>query len=515
MEGFRRSQIRASVKSGAAAEQNVWTRSANRNNGNNTFIVNASGNVNNNNAQNGYACAPDRTGASRQKGHGIAMAPGETGAGSRDPVPERAEHNRGDAGTAGTCAAIMRPGQPPQLEPGELNGIIGFFALRESAMKCRRGVMWKSSVASYILNLSERTLLLHRDLVRGTFSCGATRAFEVMRPKRREIVSVGFRDRVFQRSLNDNSIYPRMAKGFVLDNAACQTGKGTDFARKRLKEFMRSHYRKHGPNGWVCQIDVAGYYPNMRHDITEAAFARKLPEEVMTMTLDVMRSQYPGDVGYNPGSQMIQIAGISVLDRLDHEAKDRMGIRRYIRYMDDAVAIFATEDEARAALSAFGDMLGSLCFELNPKKSRVYPLRDGIEFLGFDFVLTDTGKAMMFVKSSNVKQMHRHIRSMVSLSKRGRCMKATVDQSYESWRAHAAKGDSHNLIRRADAWYKDLWKEQTMLEIKRAGDPAQMRRLENAEADAYRLGAVIEYVAMEADVDIPIYDEIAAPEEVV
>lgn len=56
-----------------------------------------------------------------------------------------------------------------------------------------------------------------------------------------------------------------------------------------------------------------------------------------------------------------------------------------------------------------------------------------------------------------------------------------------------------------------------MLEIKRAGDPAQTRRLENAEADAYRLGAVIEYVAMEADVDIPIddYDEIAAPEEVV
>ena len=31
------------------AEQNVWTRSANRNNGNNTFIVNSSGNVNNNN----------------------------------------------------------------------------------------------------------------------------------------------------------------------------------------------------------------------------------------------------------------------------------------------------------------------------------------------------------------------------------------------------------------------------------------------------------------------------------
>ena len=72
MEGIRRQEIRASVIAGAAAEQNVWTRSANRNNGNNTFIVNSSGNVNNNNAQNGNRCAPDRTGASPTEARGTA-----------------------------------------------------------------------------------------------------------------------------------------------------------------------------------------------------------------------------------------------------------------------------------------------------------------------------------------------------------------------------------------------------------------------------------------------------------
>ena len=45
-----------------------------------------------------------------------------------------------------------------------------------------------------------------------------------------------------------------------------------------------------------------------------------------------------------------------------------------------------------------------------------------------------------------------------------------------------------------------------MLDIKKTGDLAQTRRLENAEAEAYRLGAVLEYVAMEADVEIPIDD---------
>lgn len=460
MEGIRRQEIRASVIAGAAAEQNVFMRSANRNNGNNVFNVNSSGNVNNTNAQNANRCAPDHSGASPTQACGTAAEQGEAGAGSRDPEPERAEQHRGDARTAGTCRAIARPGHPtPTLEPGELNGVVGFFALRESAKKCKRGTMWKDSVAGHMLNLSERTLLLHRRLLDGTFECGKTREFRISRPKPRTIVSVGFADRVVQRSLNDNSIYPRMVHGFIEDNAACRKGKGTGYARDRLKEFMRRHYRRHGPNGWVAQMDVAGYYPNMRHEVAEEAFARKLPPEVMGMAAMVLRSQYPGEVGYNPGSQMVQIAGISVLDPLDHVAKDRMGIRCYVRYMDDAVAILPTREQAEEALAAFGDTLHTLGFELNPKKSRVYPLRDGIEFLGFDFRLTDTGKALMMMRPEKVKEMRRRIRRMARLAQSGKMMRADVDESYRAWRDHASAGDSFNLIRRSDAWYKSLWKE--------------------------------------------------------
>ena len=459
MEGIRCQEIRASVIAGAVAEQNVFLRSANRNNGNNVFYVNASGTVNGANAQNANRCAPDHSGGGPLKACGAAAERAEAGAGSRDPEPERADQCLGDADAAGTRSAAVRPGPHPQLEPGELNGVVGFLALMESARKCRRGVMWKDSVASYMLNLPERTLAMSRKLQDGTFRCGKTREFDITRPKRRTIVSVGFADRVFQRSLNDNSIYPRMVRGFIKDNAACQEDKGTDYARERLKEFMRRHYRRHGPNGWVCQMDVAGYYPNMRHEVAEDAFSRKLPPEIMAMARAVMRNQYPGEVGYNPGSQMIQIAGISVLDPLDHMAKDQMGIRNYIRYMDDAVAILPTREEAERAMAAFGDTLHTLGFELNPKKSRVYPLRDGIEFLGFDFNLTDTGKALMFVKPSNVKDMRRRIAKMARLNRNGRIMRADVDESYQGWRDHASKGDSFGLIRRSDAWYKGLWKE--------------------------------------------------------
>lgn len=86
-------------------------------------------------------------------------------------------------------------------------------------------------------------------------------------------------------------------------------------------------------------------------------------------------------------------------------------------------------------------------------------MRDGIPFLGFDFQLTGTGKALMLVKPSNVKEMRRRIAKMARLSRKGRIMRAEVDESYRAWRSHAAKGDSFGLIRRSDAWYKGLWKE--------------------------------------------------------
>ena len=60
MEGIRRQEIRASVIAGAAAEQNVWTRSAYRYGGGYAFIVNASGGVYGNSAQYGSRCAPAR-----------------------------------------------------------------------------------------------------------------------------------------------------------------------------------------------------------------------------------------------------------------------------------------------------------------------------------------------------------------------------------------------------------------------------------------------------------------------
>ncbi len=336
--------------------------------------------------------------------------------------------------------------------------VIGFEALENSMSKCKKGVIWKDSVAHYCLNSIEENLKLEKQLKSGTYKARKPVCFKVTHPKERDIVSISFRDRIYQRSLNDNSIYPQMSRGFIYDNMACQKGKGTDKARERLKAQMQRHYRKHGLNGYVLKCDIKGYYPNMRHDVALGKFKKKLDTWTYERTKQVLTEQYSGEIGYNPGSQMVQIAGISVLDDLDHYIKEELRIKAYERYMDDFILIHESEEYLEHCKRKIEEKLNEIGFSFNEKKTKVQSIRKGITFLGFTFKLTETGKVIMIINPKNVKQERKKLYRLVQQAKRGEKTKAKVDECYYGWRNHAQKGSSTKLLRRMDKYYKDLWK---------------------------------------------------------
>lgn len=337
--------------------------------------------------------------------------------------------------------------------------VIGFDALYGSMYKCKCGVMWKDSTAHYILNGLEEVLKLENELKSGTYKAMPPVSFKVTSPKPRDIISICFRDRVYQRSLNDNVLYPQMTKQFIYDNGACQKGKGTDFSRGRLRAFLQKHYRKHGREGYVLQCDIHGYYPNMRHDVALATFRKQLDDWSYEAVEKVLTEQYSGEVGFNPGSQMIQIAGISVLSELDHLIKEQLRIKYYVRYMDDLILIHPDAEYLEYCRQYIGAYLETIGFTYNEKKTRVFPLKDGFLFMGFVWSLTETGKVLMQLNPQNVSRERRKLKRLVHKCKRGEISKAKVYECYEGWKAHADKGNSYKLIRRMDQYLKSLWRQ--------------------------------------------------------
>lgn len=350
--------------------------------------------------------------------------------------------------------------------------VIGFDALYQSMWKCKKGVVWKDSVAAYFHRGIERTARLSRELHEETYHSSPTKHFTIQYPKPREIASVAFRDRVYQRSLNDNVVYPAMTRSFIYDNFACQKGKGTDAARERLKSFLREHYRRHGTAGYVAQFDIHGYYPNMRHDVAEAVFQKHLPNWAFERVRDILRGQYEGDRGYNPGSQLVQIAGISVLNPLDHYIKEHLRVHHYIRYMDDLILVHPDRDFLLRCYDEISACLAKIGFEVNPKKTRIYPLSEGILFLGFHFTLTETGKVLMQINPARVSAQRRKLRRLVKKAKAGGIPRESVDMAYAAWRNHASKGNSYHLLQRMDQYYHELWKENGHAENPQTPDDA-------------------------------------------
>lgn len=326
-------------------------------------------------------------------------------------------------------------------------------------MKCKRCVLWKPSVKHFNLNAVEEVFRMERKLKNGTWKNSKPRPIKILYPKKRDGLSIAIRDRVYQRSINDNVLYPAVTRAFILDNCACQKGKGIDFARARLKKHMWNYYTHYGPSGYILQIDIKGYYPNMRHDAVKAKFRRYLDDDVYQRVCDILDTQYVGDVGYNPGSQMVQIAGISLLDDLDHICKERLHARHYIRYMDDILIIMNDKSKLEGVLGNIETELRKIGFRLNEKKTHISPLERGFLFLGFEYRMTKTGKVIMSLNSENIKHERKKLRRMVRLAKRGRITRAKVDECYKSWKANASKGNTFKLIERMDRYYRDLWEE--------------------------------------------------------
>ena len=213
--------------------------------------------------------------------------------------------------------------------------ITDFDQLQESMIKCQKNVTWKPSVKSFVLNSEENLHRMEEQLKNGTWKNGKPRPIQIRYPKKRDGLSIPFKDRIYQRSINDNSLYPQMTGRFIFPNAACQKGKGTDFTRTLIKKYMWNYFCNYGSEGGVIQIDIHGYYANMRHDKVAKCLEESVDRDTYEMSMDVLNSQYAGEIGYNPGSQMVQIAGISLLNKLDHFIKEQLHVKYYIRYMDD------------------------------------------------------------------------------------------------------------------------------------------------------------------------------------
>lgn len=266
-------------------------------------------------------------------------------------------------------------------------------------------------------------------------------------------------------------------------NCACQDGRGTEFARKRLICHLQKYYRKHGTEGWVLKADLKNFFGSTSHELAYSAVTKRVNDEwangEIKRIIDSFNQGDDPEVGMGLGSETTQLIQLAVLDDFDHFIKEQLHIKHYVRYNDDFIIIHEDKAYLQECLIKIDVWMTARGLRLSPKKTQLFKVTQGIKFLGFRFRLTKTGKVVMTLLPEKLSHERRKLRKLVERAKQGYMTKEEVDRCYESWKAHVgnesskkrkspgrrARRNCHNLIICMDQYYKNLWRESKCLDL--------------------------------------------------
>ena len=298
----------------------------------------------------------------------------------------------------------------------KFNEVFSFEALYRAHIHGRVGKRTKKPVVRFEINMAERIYELYSQLQSGTYRLSKYHSFIVYEPKKREIQTLWYSDRVVQHVLCDDVLAPYFTKRAILDNCVCQKGKGSHFALARFEKMLKAFVSKHGPNGYFLKCDILKYFPSIPHRQLKNAVCSQIQDPKLRNYVAYVIDSYhtspdfldkyglasfgegeQTERGIPIGNQSSQIFGMYYLDPVDRLAKEQLHLKVYSRYMDDFVAVHEDKEYMKQALRQIEQAVERLGLTLN-SKTQIFPLKNGVTYLGYRYYVTPTGKVIKTVK---------------------------------------------------------------------------------------------------------------------
>lgn len=112
--------------------------------------------------------------------------------------------------------------------------------------------------------------------------------------------------------------------------------------------------------------------------------------------------------------------------------------------MDDCVLIHSDKKYLAECLEAMTEYIHGIGLEFNAK-TQVFPIRNGVNYLGWHLYLSDSGKVIRKVTRQTKYRYKRKLRSMQQKYKTGEVTLAEIKQVISSYHAHLEFGHTYRL----------------------------------------------------------------------
>lgn len=339
----------------------------------------------------------------------------------------------------------------PKIYKNLFEKIVSFENLLRASQLTQKGKRFNPDTRCFNFFLENELFKLQEELTGGTYRPGNYRQFFVNDPKKRLISAAPYRDRVVHHAFC-NIIEPIFDKTFVYDSFACRIGKGTHKAVFRAQSFLRK-------NRYVLQCDIRKYFPGINHEILFNILSRKIEDKktlwLTRLIIDSVKglkllsdeeakenSFYNAETTGMPiGNLTSQFFANLYLNELDYFIKFKLREKFYIRYMDDFLVFGNDKAHLCKTKEAIRDFLEkTLRLKLHNKKSTIFPVKLGVEFLGFK-IFSDHRK----LKKQNVRLFLKRMKIKKKLLEKGLINREHFTNSLKCWVAHAKYGNTYNL----------------------------------------------------------------------
>lgn len=341
-----------------------------------------------------------------------------------------------------------------------------FKEIVKAHYQSRKGKRDKKDVIEFEKFLNANIIEIQKELKHLTYRLGKYNFFIIKYPKERLIMYLPYKDRLIQRVFCNTILMPLFKDMFIYDNYANQKGKGTHLGIDRFKGFLRDYYNKNGIEGYVLKADISKYFPSINHQILKNMLYPKIKDPKIKWYLDLLLDSINTEevqeqlkryykelglpepqkgTGLPAGNIVFQTFGVYYLHSLDIFCKEELKIKYYSRYMDDFVLIHKDKEYLNYCWKRIENFLeNELKLKLNPN-TNLHPIKNGTNYLGWHFYVTETGKVIMKIRKESKKSVKNKIKYFNKAYKEGVIDYDSINQSVKSWLGHAEHGDTYHL----------------------------------------------------------------------
>lgn len=311
--------------------------------------------------------------------------------------------------------------------------------------------------------------------------------FLIQEPKYRIIMSQTIRDKLINHLVAQHLLLDVYEDSFIDANVATRVGKGTHYGIKLTKDYITKLKNQNKPI-YYLKCDISKYFYSIDHQILKEILARKITDkralELIYKIIDTTDGTYitrqingikereitringlnitevekekkrrqilnipdfsKQGVGIPIGNMTSQAFALIYLNEFDHMVKEKLQAKYYVRYMDDFV-IFSTDKEyLKHCKQVMQEELETKYhLKLNPK-TKISPMKNGLDFLGFRFILKDK-KLILKIRTSTKRRAKHKMKKLTGLYMENKITKHDMMQVIASYQGHIRYGNTYYL----------------------------------------------------------------------